>query len=363
MNRADSSGVRACRRIISNLLAPGSLMSVAFTAGAGLLLGRSTAPLLSKPVAGLLGAAQTSVLDSATIGCPRAGGGVGGIHRAVSPGASGSDLVSPCVSGRSAACLNRRMIDWSTFHDAYGPADAIPVLLERAADRDQEAIDGLWGRLCHQGTVSAASIAALPRLADIAKTAVFGDWALDLAGAIAGGLLQSHVADEEVARYAPALAQLRDTAAARLGPGRDGRTYLGLLKAMLAFDGQPLWFETLDDFTDSFFTITCPHCGASVTIAVGDYGCYSSIRDWDLGDVHQVPLRPATAHELSGVGRMLHELAVRDGRTRLAWGLTYLFGRAECPGCKSVFGIAEEYEAVNAPISWDFARSYTKDTS
>ncbi|MET9403558.1 hypothetical protein [Kitasatospora sp. NPDC002965] len=253
------------------------------------------------------------------------------------------------------------MIDWSTLNDAYGPALSIPRLLDRAVDRDQEAIDQLWGRLCHQGTITPASIAALPRLADIAKTEGIGDWALDLAGAIAGGLLQPHGVDEEVARCAPTLAKLRATAATRLRPCLDRKTYLSRLQAMLAFDGQPLWFETLDDFTDSFVTVVCPHCDASVTISVGDYGCYSSIRHWNLGDVHRIPLRPATPHELTGTGRMLHESAVRDGQQQLAWGLTHLFGRAECPGCGSVFGIADEYEAANAPARWNFALNHTKD--
>lgn len=118
------------------------------------------------------------------------------------------------------------MIDWSTLHDAYGPAHAIPGLLDRAIGRDQEAIDGLWGRLCHQGTITPASIAALPQLADIAKTEGAGDWALDLAGAIAGGLLQPHGADEEVARRAATLSELRALAAARLRPGLTGKMYL-----------------------------------------------------------------------------------------------------------------------------------------
>ncbi|MFF8271540.1 hypothetical protein ACF059_29775 [Streptomyces sp. NPDC016562] len=256
------------------------------------------------------------------------------------------------------------MVDWSTLHDAYGTAAAIPGLLERAADRDQDAISRLWDRLCHQGTIFSASIAALPQLADIADDTGFGDWALDLAGAIAGGLLQDHHgADEEVTRQKPTLARLRGLAAARLAPGQDRRTYLGLLRAILAFDLQPLWFETLDDFTDSFYTVACPHCRAAVTIAIGDYGCYSSIRDWDLGDVHRIPLRPATADGLTGAGTMLHELAERDSQTRLAWGLTYLFGRAECPGCESIFGIASEYEAANAPAPRDFVRRPTTETT
>ena len=107
------------------------------------------------------------------------------------------------------------MIDWSALHGAYGPADAIPGLLERAADCDQDAIDHLRAHLCHQGTISPESIAALPWLADIAEAAVPGDWALHLAGAIAGGLLQGHHgADEEVARQGPTLERLRDAAVA-----------------------------------------------------------------------------------------------------------------------------------------------------
>lgn len=63
----------------------------------------------------------------------------------------------------------------------------------------------------------------------------------------------------------------------------------------------------------------------------------------------------AIPHELTGTGRMLHETAVRDGQQRLAWGLTHLFGQAECPGSGSVFGIADEHAATNAPAPWDFA--------
>ncbi|MFF2819835.1 hypothetical protein ACFVT9_30470 [Kitasatospora cineracea] len=255
------------------------------------------------------------------------------------------------------------MIDWSALNDAYGPADAIPEMIERAVYGDQNAIDDLWHHLCHQGTITSASIAALPRLADIAENPSSGEWALDLAGGIAAGLLQRHHgADEEVARQGPVLARLRTTATARLAPGLPEPAYLGLLRSLLAFEGRPLWHTALDDFADAFYTVVCPHCRASVTIAIGQYGCYSSLRDWDLGDIHQVPLRPNRPDNLTGAGQALHDLAERDGQTRLAWGLTYLFGRAECPDCGSLFEIAEEYEAGNAPSPWDFGRSHARDT-
>ena len=49
------------------------------------------------------------------------------------------------------------MTDWALLTDAYGPADEIPALLADASTDDSSAWDELWGRLCHQGTVSTAS--------------------------------------------------------------------------------------------------------------------------------------------------------------------------------------------------------------
>ncbi|MEV6295031.1 hypothetical protein AB0M41_32440 [Streptomyces sp. NPDC051896] len=48
-----------------------------------------------------------------------------------------------------------------------------------------------------------------------------------------------------------------------------------------------------------------------MTIAIGDHGRYSAIRDWNLGDVDRRGLRPASSEELSGTGRWMHETAVR----------------------------------------------------
>ncbi|MEV7727315.1 hypothetical protein AB0P15_21585 [Streptomyces sp. NPDC087917] len=47
----------------------------------------------------------------------------------------------------------------------------------------------------------------------------------------------------------------------------------------------------------------------------------------------------------------MYDTAVRDDRHGLAYGLTHLFGRAECPRCASTFGIATEYTAANLPPS------------
>ncbi|MFF3287237.1 hypothetical protein [Streptomyces sp. NPDC003023] len=87
-----------------------------------------------------------------------------------------------------------------------------------------------------------------------------------------------------------------------------------------------------------------------VTIAIGGHGRYSAIRDWHLGDVDRRDLRPASPEAISGVGRWMHETAVRDGEVLLADGIAHLFGRAECPRCAAAFGIADEYASSNRPL-------------
>lgn len=106
----------------------------------------------------------------------------------------------------------------------------------------------------------------------------------------------------------------------------------------------------LGDFSDDFYQVDCPQCAVEVTIAIGGHGRYSAIRDWHLGDVDRRDLRPASPEAISGVGRWMHETAVRDGEVLLADGIAHLFGRAECPRCAAVFGIADEYASSNRPL-------------
>lgn len=85
-----------------------------------------------------------------------------------------------------------------------------------------------------------------------------------------------------------------------------------------------------------------------VTIVIGGFGCYSQV--WNGGEEIRPDLRPAAAEELTGTGRWMHQLAVRDGQDVLASGIAYLFGRAECPGCVGVFTVADEYTSANRPV-------------
>ncbi|KJK53824.1 hypothetical protein UK14_04685 [Streptomyces sp. NRRL F-4428] len=78
------------------------------------------------------------------------------------------------------------------------------------------------------------------------------------------------------------------------------------------------------------------------------YGCYSKV--YGGGEEIRRDLRPVAPVELTGTGRWMHQIAVRDGQEELANGITHLFGNAECPRCASVFSVAEEYTSANRPI-------------
>ncbi|MFD0403724.1 hypothetical protein [Kitasatospora sp. NPDC127116] len=235
------------------------------------------------------------------------------------------------------------------MHDCYGDVDRVPELLERVErEDDAEAWKELGYRLCLEGgLVFAASFAALPQLVRLASS---DPRARALAGRILRRAAGHHGCDDLLADRAGTIAEVRVLLDLYLRSRPDD--YLAAFLDLLAVNAQYHWSAALGDFTDDFYHLACPHCGAEVTIAIGDYERYSAIRDWNLGDVERRDLRPASPGKLSRTGRRMHDTAVRDGQQVLAAGIRCLLGRAECPRCASVFGIADEYMSAECPTSW-----------
>lgn len=103
--------------------------------------------------------------------------------------------------------------------DAHGETERVLVLLD-LVEREEapEAWEELWDRLClHGETVSPASFAALPRLADLAPATA---QALELAGAIARGTLQHPDGEALLAGRPEVLSRLRDLAGTAEPPCR-----------------------------------------------------------------------------------------------------------------------------------------------
>ncbi|GAA1981784.1 hypothetical protein GCM10009838_48870 [Catenulispora subtropica] len=78
---------------------------------------------------------------------------------------------------------------WSALTHAYGPATDTPELLRQLASDDpgraHKAVAGLWGSLCHQGSVYLATPFAVPFLARLAAAGVRTTGLLALLGSIA----------------------------------------------------------------------------------------------------------------------------------------------------------------------------------
>ncbi|MGW0773599.1 hypothetical protein ACWD01_08050 [Streptomyces sp. NPDC002835] len=239
------------------------------------------------------------------------------------------------------------MVNWAQMYDCRGDVDRVPELLEHV---EREDAAEAWVELGHRlvlecDLVFPAGFAALPSLVRLASRSA---QARGLAGTIVRCAAGGHGCDDLLAGCADAIAEFGQLLDRHL------RTrpadYLATFLDLLAVEEQYHWSAAMGDFSDDFYQVTCPHCAADVTIAIGAYGRYSAIRDWHRGDVDRCNLRPASPDGLSGVGRWMHETAVRDGEAVLAHGVAHLFGRAECPRCASVFNIADEYTSANRPV-------------
>jgi hypothetical protein len=243
------------------------------------------------------------------------------------------------------------MVEWARLHGIYEPAHDVPMLLHTAETGAEDAWNGLWTRLWHQQTTCEAGIAAVPMLAVLAQRAdpAVRFPALELAGAIVGAALLGAPSPENMEELRESLPLLSVLADGWLS--ERPADYLNCFRAKLAFDGFPMLNDNLDDFRDTCYEVPCPQCSDKVSIAIGDFGCYSSIRDWMLGDVHPIPLCPASPEDLQSVERGLHDAALRDDQPRLAWGLRHLFGKASCGTCSGTFSVIS---ALEARRTWPF---------
>ncbi|MFE0644283.1 hypothetical protein ACFW2Y_22125 [Streptomyces sp. NPDC058877] len=239
------------------------------------------------------------------------------------------------------------MVNWTQMHDCCGDVDRVPELLEQVErEDDAEAWRELGYRLVlEHDLIFPASLAALPRLTRLARRSAR---ARGLAGTILRRAAGHHGRDDLLEGCADSIAEFRALLDRHL-QSRPVDYHPAFLDALAARE-EYHWGAVLGDFSDDFYHLACPHCAVEVTIAIGDHGRYSAIRDWDLGDVDRRGLRPASSGELSGTGRWMHETALRDGREALADGIAHLFGKAECPDCASVFNIADEYASANRPV-------------
>lgn len=242
------------------------------------------------------------------------------------------------------------MTDWKALSHAYGEASDIPALIAQLSSNTADAGDPLWedlcGSLCHQGSVYSASYAALPLLLERTQSLPPEKRVMALV------LMSAIVASNDlrgIERRPLDLIDRISLAARRLTDeclevrGHDTPTFVYLLQAACAFDGDVLWGRYLEYLVDGNYPGHCPSCRHDLQLAIGCPGFFATAEDW-VGPRNtnpaRIPIQPAEPAALAGRAAWLHETAVQHDQSEVALWIRHLFGTTTCPKCAQAFEVA-----------------------
>lgn len=242
------------------------------------------------------------------------------------------------------------MVDWSALRDVYGPADAIPALLDLAAattDWSDPSWAELWGRLYHQGSTSSASYAALPQLIAIAcsRADVASDPALFLVAALWSATDKPAHRDAAMAECAGDTGALRTLAQRKLELSSDPHDFLYALQNVSAFEGLGAE-QLLEGLANDEVELECSACGDHLYLeVVGDH-VVATLDPDATADLR--PLEPTTTSALGPRQARLVDLAGGHGQRRVQHLLASTLGRFTCPACGQPTS-AVALDAASAP--------------
>jgi hypothetical protein len=238
---------------------------------------------------------------------------------------------------------------WGRLSHAYGDADDLPDLLaQMAPDAPGEVWDELASRLCHQGTVYSASFAALPALEEAAR-----GWRP--AERVEPLMLAAHILasddvegsrDRHLAGLEPIVDSLRALALESVvSPGLERADFIYLAQSVLAFEGDSLWGQRLEELVSDAFSAVCPDCRAALTVELGEAGSFFAFDPWHHPDAEPYRSLISPSVELGEGARRLTEWALAAEQSEVAAQIPYLFGRARCPSCDTESPVPEAIAA------------------
>lgn len=232
------------------------------------------------------------------------------------------------------------MTDWAELTDAYGRADQVPALLVAAGLDDTAAWEELWGRLCHQGTVSTASYAAIPHLAGLALQAEPSGYiqALALSAAIVGSEDGPETSEAIRYRYASDVREMRTAAERNLPFARGDVEFVYGVQALLAFEGVQTWKNHLESIADGEVGLECPTCNQFLLLALEGAAELEGSKAED--PIMQATGVPADPRRLDPGADRAYSIAISQQRSNVAAAMLRLFGRAHCPHCGDDFDVA-----------------------
>ncbi len=228
------------------------------------------------------------------------------------------------------------MTDWTALRDAYGRADRVPALLDSAAapHAPDEVWAELWGRLCHQGTVTPASHAAILPLARIALQAppLGYEPALHLVAAI---LVATRGPAQIRTAHVSAIARLRPLAERNLAHAGSDVEFVHGLGVLAGLEEALPWSRHLDGVATGEVEIDCPACDEHLLVVLEAETPHVCTGDMSMTSA-LTPAQPST-----DVEERLVSLARQHDRIRVAKTLGFAFGTAPCPACAGPVDVPE----------------------
>lgn len=246
------------------------------------------------------------------------------------------------------------MTQWADLRHAYGAAEDVPNLLKHLEQNpSDELIGDLWSALCHQGTVYTASFAALPILVEIAGR-LTGKWRLN-ALVLAGAIVAS---DDVVGERPDAVVEgvtgdlNRLIAETMTDSSFDDQTFIYLMQAAAAANGEMFWARNFDRLAGDEFPGQCPACASGLYFAIGKNGYFTTHQDYVANtNGPRAPIEPSIVSNLPADGVWLERLAATQGRDELAKRILYIFGASRCTACQVGLSVSEAIHLFEAGSS------------
>ena len=242
--------------------------------------------------------------------------------------------------------------DWGRLEDAYGTADQIPQLLADLENGNEEALNELFGRICHQMSVYSSSIAAFPHLVAIASKLAANPRLQEETLCLAGAICESRDFEQELHRSEfsgtarVAVPDAVSLAREALSKVTDTHAGIYLISSIAAFNRKQALARVVQGFSDEEFTLECPSCSVYLYVWPCPEGLSVAAED---PVTHQQAKRTSVSKGVSGRSNRKEDLLwLEDESVNVASlagvrsKLPYLFGDAECPKCGHTFPLFDE---------------------